>query len=190
MIPAAQHTVQPDTLTRGDADTDPTARAALAILAQCAAFVARIPDEVYTRASASMHGSTIGQHVRHTLDHLTAALRALDGAEIDYDHRRRDTPVETSRDEALREIDRRSVEAARVTRDAARRDARVRVMLSAEGDEMVLGSTLGRELAFATHHAVHHHAMISAIASEFGVPVPPGFGKAPATLHHERARNA
>jgi hypothetical protein len=52
-----------------------------------------------------------------------------------------------------------------------------------------LVSTLGRELAFATHHAVHHQAMMKAIAFEFGVEVEECFGKAPATVNAERTRS-
>jgi hypothetical protein len=59
-------------------------------------------------------------------------------------------------------------------------------MLSGDGHEAELESTLGRELVFATHHAIHHHAMMSAIASEFGIKVGPDFGKAPSTINHER----
>jgi len=64
---------------------------------------------------------------------------------------------------------------------------RVRVMLCADGQHAELGSTLGRELAFAAHHAVHHHAMVAAIAAEFGLSAPDGFGRAPSTIHHEHA---
>jgi hypothetical protein len=59
-------------------------------------------------------------------------------------------------------------------------------MLTSDGVDAELGSTLGRELAFATHHAVHHHAMLGAIAAELGVATPPEFGKAPSTIRHER----
>ena len=64
----------------------------------------------------------------------------------------------------------------------------VRVMVSAEGAEASLGSTLARELAFAVHHAVHHNAMIASIAGELGIACPAGFGKAPSTANHERCQ--
>ncbi len=63
---------------------------------------------------------------------------------------------------------------------------RVRVMVGADGSTAELRSTLARELAFAAHHAVHHHAMVRAIAAEFGREMPEDLGKAPSTLHHER----
>lgn len=62
---------------------------------------------------------------------------------------------------------------------------RVRVMVSGDGAETELVSSLARELAFATHHAVHHQAMMRAIAGEFGVEASSDFGKAPSTINHE-----
>ena len=62
-----------------------------------------------------------------------------------------------------------------------------RVMLTAGGETADLRSTLGRELFFATHHAIHHHAMMKSIGREFGIEAPAGFGTAPSTLNFEAA---
>ena len=35
------------------------------------------------------------------------------------------------------------------------------------------------------HHAIHHHAVMGAIAMEQGLDIPAGFGKAPSTINHE-----
>jgi hypothetical protein len=84
---------------------------------------------------------------------------------------------------AVEEVRRRLL---RVEEADLERAVRVRVMLTAAGERADLVSTLGRELAFAAHHAVHHHAMVRAIAAEFGVEAEDGFGRAPATANHER----
>lgn len=178
------------TITRTPTRPDPRAPrghpvvgAADAVLAQCAAFVDRVPDEAYAADSTLMPGGTLGKHTRHLLDHFVAILAALnDASVIDYDHRARCVPMETQRREALRTI------ALLRERLAAQTDASlagavtVRVMLSGDGVEADLGSTLARELAFATHHAIHHHAMIKTIASEFGVRCEEAFGMAPSTI--------
>ena len=165
---------------------DPTARAADAVLAASADFLRNLPAGLYTRACPEVHGSTIGQHVRHLLDHIAAALAGADGEEIDYDHRARDTVIERDEGAALAEIDRRRHQATAITPEVGAREARVRVMLDHEGGEAALRSTVARELAFATHHAIHHHAMIASIAAASGVPCPATFGRAPATVRHER----
>lgn len=165
----------------------PAASAASNALLACAAFLNGLPDWAYTRPSAVMHHATIGQHTRHALDHYHAALRGSTGGVIDYDHRERGTAIETERGAALSAIDAIRDALARVDRPRAEEQVHVIVMVDSDSGRTVeLGSTLGREIAFAAHHAVHHHAMMSAIAREFGLPVPDGFEKAPSTLHHER----
>jgi hypothetical protein len=50
-----------------------------------------------------------------------------------------------------------------------------------EETETAFASTLGRELAFCAHHAVHHNASMRQIAEALGLAVPPEFGFAPST---------
>lgn len=164
---------------------DPTAAAAMGVLRQCAEFIGRLPPATYSAPSAAVAGSTIGQHVRHALDHFAAAAGAIDGAVIAYDHRERDTPIEHDPAAALAKMAALERAMAQVDAAAGAAPVRIRVMLSGAGDEATLASTLARELAFATHHAIHHHAMIATIAREHGAEPPAGFGRAPSTLHHE-----
>ena len=167
--------------------TDACAAAADALLAQAQGLIEGLDDSAYTYSSPVMMRGTIGKHVRHCLDHFSAALGVIEaGGVIDYDHRERNVPMETSRDEALKVIAGLRSALARVDRAAALREVEVRVMLTAAGDEATLRSTLARELAFAAHHAQHHHAMMQVIADELGAATPDGFGKAPSTLNHER----
>lgn len=162
-----------------------TITAASALLDQCARFVRELDDHAYARTSGVIAGSTIGQHVRHALDHFAAALSGNAERPIDYDHRDRDTPVERDRHAALAAIDGLCARLGALKGHDADTIVRVRVMLASSGQCAELSSTLARELAFATHHAIHHHAMIAAIARESGLSVPPGFDRAPSTLHHE-----
>ena len=158
-----------------------------AVLCQCRDLLRAVTDDVYRAESRVLVGGTIGKHLRHTLDHIAAALAARDGGTIDYDHRERGVPVETDRAEASRVIDSLRARLAEVRGGSLDAPVRVRVMTDADGSEAELGSTRARELAFATHHAVHHQAMMRAIAAEFGVQTRPEFGRAPSTLNHDRA---
>lgn len=171
---------------------EPVAAAAVAMMDRCEAFVLSVPADRYAVESKTLRGGTIGKHVRHTLDHFRAALEVVSvvGGVIDYDHRERDVPMETEPREAVRAI--RSIRARLMELDAGVLEApvRVRVMVSGDGTETELGSTLGRELAFVAHHAVHHHAMLGAIAAELGVVLDSEFGKAPSTVSHERGLKA
>ncbi len=161
------------------------------LLAQSRDFV-ELAREGYTAPCAAMMNGTIGAHLRHNLDHFGAAINAADDdSPIDYDHRARGTPVETDPDAAIAVIDelRARLSALRTT-GRNDRPVAVRMMLTVGGDEAQLRSTLARELAFAAHHALHHHAMMAAIAFAHGMSVPQGFGKAPSTLNHESTTGA
>ncbi len=163
------------------------ALAAEALLRQCAGLLQHTPSQAYTTPSQILPGGTIGKHVRHLLDHIEAAANAEEV--IAYDQRARDTAVESNVLVGLGVIDRLRRRLQAFSGEALARPVRVRFMVSADGAECETGSTLGRELVFATHHAVHHQAMIGAICRELGVPVDEGFGKAPSTAAHEAIRS-
>ncbi|MEM1422545.1 MAG: DinB family protein [Planctomycetota bacterium] len=167
---------------RPSSDTIP---AAGAMLAQVRTLVDHLSDEQYTAPSEAMFGATVGAHVRHSLDHFRAALAGLEGETVDYDHRDRDTDVEASTAGAIAEIDALQGAIDAMDPGDADREVTIRVMLSGDGCCCDLSTTLGRELAFAAHHNVHHNAMIKAICAELGVSTPDGFGKAPSTINHE-----
>lgn len=171
------------------ASTAGVAAAAAAILAQCDDFLATIPPECYARESRTIKGGTIGKHVRHTVDHFAAPLGCLDRDEpVDYDHRAREVPMETSPALARQTIGSLLTRLRAIDEPAAARPIQIRVMLADDGTEAVLATSLGRELHFAFHHAVHHYAMLKAIAAEFGVTASPDFGVAPSTLNFLRDR--
>lgn len=156
------------------------------MLAQCASFIECVPTEAFARDSLRVRGGTIGKHVRHTLDHYRALLDGFDSSTVvDYDHRERNVPIESDRRAALDAVTaiRRRVNA--LDADALRSSVRIRVMLAGDGAETELDTTLGRELAFASHHAIHHNALMKAIAAEFEIQTPPEFGMAPSTLNFQ-----
>jgi hypothetical protein len=167
------------------------AAAARAVLNQCDAMVRIVSDAAYVCDSMQIRGGSIGKHLRHTLDHFMAALSPVELAAvepsgvIDYDRRERNVPMESDRAEAILAIAQIRDSLARAESKSLNVPVRVRVMLDAAGTQAELLSTLGRELAFAAHHAVHHQAMMRTIAAEMGTVLPPEFGKAPSTLQHE-----
>lgn len=160
--------------------------AADTLLNQCESLVADLSDVVYTSESTVLPGGTVGKHLRHLVDHYHAIVSASGNTQpIDYDHRLRDVPMELDRAHALRTLAslRRALVDLKPLGHAA--PVTVRVMVTGDGTCATLGTTLGRELAFATHHGVHHQAMMRAIVGEFGVEITSDFGKAPSTIHHE-----
>ncbi|MGE3107652.1 MAG: DinB family protein [Phycisphaerales bacterium] len=160
--------------------------AAVMLLDQASALIAGLDDRAFASPSSRIAGGTIGKHFRHCLDHFAAVAQTLiDGSPIDYDHRDRDVPMETDRRAALDRFSAVRRALLEILPAHVDRPVCVRVMLTGDGHEADFRSTLGREIAFAAHHAVHHHAMIRSIADEFGFTSPPEFGKAPSTINFE-----
>ena len=174
--------------TTSDNQLNGVAAAAAAILDQCACFAESVDAHAYTADSEALSGGTIGKHIRHTLDHFRAAMHGFDnGATIDYDHRARGVPVETCVQTAAGEARSLRARIEALTSSELGSAVSIRVMLASDGSEASLPSSLARELAFATHHAVHHCAMMKAISKEHGCGCPEGFGVAPSTLNYERS---
>ena len=143
-------------------------------------LVAIGPSHYVARPVPGASGS-IGEHVRHTLDHIAALLKA-DGFEpLSYDHRQRGTAVETDLHAADEQIFHLMALAERHSKRSLDEQLQVTARLSAEGDEVTSWSTLGRELAFVASHTVHHQAQIALLMAVQGIHVPRRFGYAPST---------
>ena len=154
-------------------------------LEELAAVVAALSPEAYrTRMFPSASGS-IGEHVRHCLDHVSALVSADPSSCLSYDRRDRGTPVETDAAYALRCIQLLRIKVA-VGRWSARLDEPICIVSTIErgGSVLTSMSTLARELAFVLNHTIHHQAMIGVLASFHGCDTPDGFGYAPSTPRH------
>lgn len=160
--------------------------ASVAILAQLADTLGGFTDEQYTTPGPG--GASVGAHIRHTLDHfgkLDAGYKANHA--VAYDQRERGGSIETDRQSAI-------VEATRLADafgglDSTQMDlpVTIRAMVTGDGQEAEIESTLVRELWFASHHAIHHNALLKPIASAAGVELSADFGRAPSTVNHDSA---
>lgn len=131
----------------------------------------------------------VGPHLRHVIEHYESWLGALGSEQIDYDRRARDAALERSPALArtrLQAIQKRLVQWPRLQLAAP---LRVRAGIGMAGESICLvDSSFGRELLFVTSHAVHHFALLQLHCRQHGISLGDDFGKAPATVAHERAR--
>jgi hypothetical protein len=162
----------------------------------------RMTMELY-RQKCPVVGASIGQHFRHSLDHIERAAAAIGQGSnrvgIHYDLRSRDTPDETDWNAAKTRIDRIECKlhaltvldatASEDTADQEYVDACFYLNGGQDAVEVALPSTLARELGFAAHHAIHHMAMVRIIVQQQGLSeiIPSDFGRAPSTILHDRA---
>jgi hypothetical protein len=138
------------------------------------------PGNYVARPAPGVSGS-IGEHVRHTLDHIAALLAADATAPLSYDRRERGTAVESDISAALRQILRLKAALERQSVRALADPILVESLVSPTGRPVVGWSSLARELAFVLSHTVHHMSTIALLLSLQDIGVPDRFGYAPST---------
>jgi len=139
-----------------------------------------MPDVYRARFAADVSGS-IGEHVRHCLDHVSVLLAADPSRTLSYDRRHRGTAVETDPGEALRLILQLKNALDAWSTLSLDEPLRVASMISAPDDAVTGWSTLARELAFVVSHTIHHQAIIGILLAVHGHSVPARFGHSPST---------
>jgi uncharacterized damage-inducible protein DinB len=143
-------------------------------------IVEGLPDHLFT-AKPGLASGSIGEHVRHSLDHARALLSLRDGEDLTYDARLRGTPVETSTSAAAHAIRRTCSELDALDDVPLDRPIRLFFIEEAGRSPSEVMSTLGREVAFVVQHTIHHCALIGLLLERGGVPAPARFGYAPST---------
>lgn len=157
----------------------------LAFLEQAAVFSEKTSATLWQTPCAAFKNSSLGQHLRHTLEHVEALVDGLPHGCIDYDARKRDEVIERRPELAADRC--RELRQALATNGKARSmDEEVIVKASASKGDEVIGrkSTLGRELQFLVSHTVHHFAIMAGICHGLGIETAEDFGVAPSTLKH------
>lgn len=186
------------------------------ILLQGRYFLEALSEDDYSQKFSSELSSSIGEHFRHLLDVFYALRSACDisliqkgffrenmGFEnavpgnspvVDYNFRRRNSDLESSRDKALLELQ-DSIAWHEKLRDCADTFSS-RFLLTVVSEVSICSqqsvsceSNLTRELVFVALHAIHHYALIKVISLRKNLPLPENFGIAPATASYLRKQN-
>ena len=155
--------------------------ALIRLLDDLAGVVLRASSDVYTAKPLPGVSGSVGQHVRHVLDHVTALVSASPFGSMTYDTRDRGTSVETDTAAALRAILRLKPLVAGLTDDVLDSPVLVTSLLERRGIPESARSTLRRELLFVIAHTIHHQALIGTLLAITGEGVPDAFGVAPST---------
>ena len=155
------------------------------VLSDLRFYLEVIDPVVYQSPLDLLSGSTIGQHTRHIIEFYTCLLEQSAGQTepvINYSKRRRDHLIESQPDHAVTLVNELSLRLQEL-------DAEQTCLLDCEehGQEnLMVTSTIGRELIYNIEHTIHHLAIIK-IALKATLPsveLPEHFGVAPSTLRH------
>lgn len=159
-----------------------------ALLTELDGVLAAVDASLYAaKSDAQFFGATVGGHVRHTLDHIAAVIAGVDSGLVDYDHRERGTRIEQDPAAARAEIARLAAGLKALAAADPATPLRVEIMPRGNGSTAVVASSLGRELAFALSHMVHHNATVRGMLRVRGVETAVTFGLAPSTIAHQSA---
>lgn len=161
-------------------------RANQALLRQALALLDRLDDGQY--AGPRGDWSPVGAQLRHVIEHYQCFLEGEAAGRIDYDARRRDPTIETSRARAAEAIDQVLAGLDRLRTGSP--DHRITIQMRCASDAPAptwTESTIGRELQFLVSHSVHHYALMKFLLAGDGVSLDEDFGTAPSTVAHARA---
>ena len=141
-----------------------------------------LPEHTF-RSTPSDSSGSVGEHVRHCLDHVRALMDAAGMEEISYDSRLRGTVVETDPAAAAAEIDRQLHALSDLDAAALSRPLILCTLMRTGSAPVRVRTTIERELVFVVQHTIHHCATIAVLLERMRVSVPQRFGYAPSTPH-------
>lgn len=164
-------------------DTQRLLQFSIDILEQALALVA-----AHDLPGSPAYASPVGAHLRHVIEHYDALLSPAEPGSVDYDKRPRDREVERQPAVARARLQALQDRLLQWTGVRLAAPLQVRGLGGLAGDfDFAVDSSAGRELVFVASHATHHFALLQAHCKRHGIPIGAKFGRAPATVAHERA---
>jgi hypothetical protein len=186
MSPSISAVAQVPVVRAVPSDTSPLTKALVHTLLELRSLLGILTSNQYAVPAGELFAnSSVGAHVRHSLDHARALADGWRSGAVDYDHRERGTPIETDVAAARTELSRLIALLGELYEIDPEAPIDVCVLPSCGGHRMTVSSTLARELVFVLSHTIHHAATIRSMTHSLGVTVPESFGFAPSTLAHK-----
>jgi allophanate hydrolase subunit 1 len=153
------------------------------LFAQMDSLLQQLTPEAYQQPLPVLHGSSIGQHLRHVIEFFEELEKGYESGIIDYDQRQRNLIIETDKayaDAYLR----------RLLSTLNKKDKSLELVVSYLPDaaqSINIPTTYYREWVYNIEHTIHHMALIKTGVHQLeGVALPSAFGIAVST---QRAQN-
>ncbi len=144
-----------------------------------------IDSITYCDASLGPYYSSIGSHIRHTLDFFDCIISGLDSNDIDLTARKRDEILSSDKEAAILHI--YKLQEILLSYVDVNTDYLIHVTDDMGQGKVTVSYTLESILAHANSHTVHHYATIGYILDHLGIEVKiPGFGYNPTTPINKR----
>ena len=157
------------------------------ILDQLAQLVQQLEAADFTRACDVLSNSSVGQHLRHTLEFFICLEQGYEQGVVNYDRRAHDKWIESDKVQALSTI-RRIAAFVQTLND--NRPLKLEVGYDTHSDEFItIETNATRELVYNIEHAVHHMAIMKIGVRQVApyITLPADFGVAASTVRYKEA---
>jgi uncharacterized damage-inducible protein DinB len=154
------------------------------ILSQLTDLVHQIREADFVKPAETLSYSTVGQHLRHTLEFFMCFEHGFKKGLINYDKRAHDKLIETDKFIALNAISGISEFVNKVDD----KSLKLEVGYDLEKETYItIDTTATRELVYNIEHAVHHMAIMKIGIKEIApyVQLSPDFGIAASTIRYK-----
>lgn len=152
------------------------------LIEQAIGLISNIQPSLYSQCCDQVFSSSIGQHMRHCIEHYDELFMAHDEVRpVRYHARPRNMEVETDSAVAVSRLRFICNQLDRISSE------NIALQVADGGIAEPSESSLSRELEFLTSHTVHHFALITVIANKLQIKVPENFGVAPTTLKYRES---
>ncbi len=161
--------------------------ACLTILGQLTDVVHQMDEKDFCRPSETLSKSTVGQHLRHTVEFFICLEQGFEKGVVNYDKRQHDKLIESDKFIALAAIE-------RIKEFVSNQDADEALQLEVgynrdSEDCLSISTNYQRELTYNIEHAVHHMAIMKIGIREVAsyVKLPADFGIAVSTMRYKES---
>lgn len=157
------------------------------ILNQLADLISQIHEHDFAKPAESLGNSTIGQHIRHTLEFFLCFESGYSQGVINYDKRAHDKLIETDKYIALSSINK----VREFTASFVEKPLLLEVGYDLIKDDFAtIQTTATRELVYNIEHAVHHMAIMKIGIREIAeyITLPADFGIAASTIRYKDSK--
>jgi hypothetical protein len=157
------------------------------ILTQLTTLVEEIHENDFSKPCEALGNSTIGQHLRHTLEFFICLEQGFSTGLINYDKRNHDKLMETDKFIAMATLQRINDFIDTIN---SGKPLKLEVSYDLSDEQVVTIDSNGmRELVYNIEHAVHHMAIMKIGVREVApyIKLPSDFGVAVSTVRHQHS---
>jgi hypothetical protein len=143
----------------------------------------QISDEEYCQPIAILEQQTIGQQVRHVVEHWQILVDNYHSKHIHYAKRKRDITIEQNKHIAIHLL--QALQHADNKKDVV-------LNIVSIDESTTFTSSYFRELDVVTEHIIHHAAIIrmAILSLDLKIKIPANFGYAPSTISYKEQQCA